>query len=283
MKVITSPQEMYSVSSALFTEKKRVGFVPTMGALHEGHFSLIRRSLQETDFTVVSIFVNPRQFNNPADLQNYPRPIEDDLKALEALGVDVAYTPDVMRMYPDEPVTIVRFGEMANSMEGKFRPGHFDGVGLVVLKLLNQVMPQRAYFGKKDLQQYLLVRQMVKDFSLAVEIVGCEIVRETTGLALSSRNMRLSPAGVKTASRISEGLFLGESLILSKKSIYETKSALLSFYREVDGLEIEYLEFVNVGDLTQADTTTPADSLAICVAGYVEGVRLIDNLYLRHD
>ncbi len=283
MKVITSPQEMYSVSSALFQNKKGVGFVPTMGALHEGHFSLIRRSLRETDFTVVSIFVNPRQFNNPADLQNYPRPIEDDLRALEALGVDVAYTPDVTRMYPDEPVTIVRFGEMADTMEGKFRPGHFDGVGLVVLKLLNQVIPQKAYFGKKDLQQYLLVRQMVKDFSIAVEVIGCEIIREASGLALSSRNMRLSPAGVKTACRISEGLFLGESLIVAKKSIYETKSTLLSFYREVDGLEIEYLELVNVGDLTQADSTTPADSLAICVAGYVEGVRLIDNLYLRHD
>lgn len=282
MLVIASPQEVNSYVSDLILAGKQIGLVPTMGALHEGHFSLVRRSRQENDVTIVSIFVNPRQFNNAEDLANYPRPIQTDLEALKQLGVEMVYTPTVEAMYPQEPKASVHLGKMAEVLEGAFRPGHFNGVGLIVLKLFNQIRPTRAYFGLKDLQQYLLVRQMVADFSLNLEVIGLPTIRETSGLALSSRNSRLSAKGREIAISISQGLKIGQTLLESGKSTDETKHTLFTFYSQVSGLDIEYLEVVDVNDLSPAQSQTPTDSLAVCVAAFVEGVRLIDNVYLRH-
>lgn len=283
MKVITSPKEIQRLSIQQISEGKIIGLVPTMGALHEGHFALIRRSQTECDYTVVSIFVNPRQFNNQEDLDKYPRPIDADLAALKSLGVDAVFYPSVAEMYPQEPTTTVRFGKLGDKLEGTFRPGHFDGVGIVVLKLFSLVNPAKAYFGLKDLQQYILVSQMARDFSLAVEVVGCAIVRDPSGLALSSRNARLSGGGLKIATKLSEGLFEGEKRLKKGESVQAVRTAVRAFYSSIVGLEVEYLEIIDVETFDTPDSNTPITSLAICVAGYVEGVRLIDNVYLRHD
>ena len=167
-----------------------IGFVPTMGALHVGHFALIDKSEKENDITIVSIFVNPLQFNNPTDLEHYPRVVSEDLELLSKKSVDAVFIPDEHEFYPTKPLVSIDFGSLSERLEGEHRPGHFEGVGVVVSKLLNLIQPTRAYFGLKDLQQFLLIRQMSTDLNFPSEIIGVETVREPSGLALSSRNRR---------------------------------------------------------------------------------------------
>jgi pantoate--beta-alanine ligase len=283
MQVATSPKELLSILNAYRRSEKSVGLVPTMGALHLGHLSLIEASQAENDFTVVSIFVNPLQFNKEEDLRNYPRPFDADLAMLRQQGVELVYAPAVEDMYPEAPKVRIDFGEMATIMEGKFRPGHFDAVGLVVSKLLHQVQPQRAYFGEKDLQQLLLVKRMVEDFSFPTQIIGMPIIRESSGLAMSSRNQRLSVEGKSIATNIFKGLLIAKEEIFKKNPFNETKSIVNDFYSTIEGIDLEYLEIVNARNLTSATEMNPQMELAICVAAYVEGIRLIDNLYLRQD
>ncbi|MEO9475058.1 MAG: pantoate--beta-alanine ligase [Cyclobacteriaceae bacterium] len=283
MHVITSSRLL---SELLFSARKSgssVGLVPTMGALHRGHKCLIEESLKGNDITVVSLFVNPLQFNKAEDLENYPRPFEQDRVMVAELGVDVLYAPSEKEMYPEKPLVNISFGDLANTMEGKFRPGHFDGVGLVVSKLLNQINPDRAYFGLKDLQQFLLVKRLVRDLSIQVDIIGVPIVRAESGLALSSRNVRLSPEGLEKAANIFQGLNLSEELLREGIDFDETKLRVIAFYNKVEDLQIEYLEFVDPDNLQDLKGNWSGQALAICVAAYVEGVRLIDNLYLRQD
>jgi pantoate--beta-alanine ligase len=283
MQVATSPKELLSILNAYRRSEMSVGLVPTMGALHLGHLSLIEASQAENDFTVVSIFVNPLQFNKEEDLRNYPRPFDADLAMLRQQGVELVYAPAVEDMYPEAPKVRIDFGEMATIMEGKFRPGHFDAVGLVVSKLLHQVQPQRAYFGEKDLQQLLLVKRMVEDFSFPTQIIGMPIIRESSGLAMSSRNQRLSVEGKSIATNIFKGLLIAKEEIFKKNPFNETKSIVNDFYSTIEGIDLEYLEIVNARNLTSATEMNPQMELAICVAAYVEGIRLIDNLYLRQD
>jgi pantoate--beta-alanine ligase len=283
MQVATSPKELLSILNAYRRSEMSVGLVPTMGALHLGHLSLIEASQAENDFTVVSIFVNPLQFNKEEDLRNYPRPFDADLAMLRQQGVELVYAPAVEDMYPEAPKVRIDFGEMATIMEGKFRPGHFDAVGLVVSKLLHQVQPQRAYFGEKDLQQLLLVKRMVEDFSFPTQIIGMPIIRESSGLAMSSRNQRLSVEGKLIATNIFKGLLIAKEEIFKKNPFNETKSIVIDFYSTIEGIDLEYLEIVNARNLTNATEMNPQMELAICVAAYVEGIRLIDNLYLRQD
>lgn len=281
MRAITAPEMIYDLCLQARADGNTIGLVPTMGALHEGHFSLIKRSLRENNLTVVSIFVNPIQFNRKEDLEAYPRTLQEDLSHLKSFNVDLAFIPEVLDLYPNPPSVSISFGKMDEVLEGAFRPGHFEGVGVVVSKLFNLVNPTRAYFGKKDLQQFLLIKKMVLDLSFQVEVIGVETVREPSGLALSSRNRRLSVEGLNIASNIYKGLRMLEKALMDRKDLKTLEADILAFYDNIEGLEVEYLALVSGQDLTPMERLTDFDELAVCFAGYVEGVRLIDNLYLR--
>ena len=281
MRAITSPKEILALTSKFKKNDQTVGLVPTMGALHDGHLSLIDRSISENDITVVSIFINSHQFNRKEDFDNYPRSILEDKKMLESNGVDFLFEPSDKELYAQTPNTSITFGGLELVLEGKFRPGHFGGVGLIVSKLLNLINPARAYFGLKDLQQYILIKKMVEDLNFPVDIVGVDTVREESGLAMSSRNRRLSKSGLEIASNLFTGLSIAGNSIHQKRNLKEVKKDLKSFYESVAGLDMEYMEFVSAPGLKSADNYDELDALAICVAGHVEGVRLIDNLYLQ--
>ncbi len=254
------------------------GFVPTMGALHEGHFSLIEKSVAENDISICSIFVNPLQFNNSEDLKKYPRDLEKDLEQLEAHHCDIVFTPDARDFYKNKPLIEIDFGQLGSVLEGKFRPGHFNGVAIVVSRLLHIVEPDRAYFGLKDLQQYYVIRQMGLDLGIKSEIVPCEIVRETDGLAMSSRNRRLSENDRQIAPLIYQSLqkiksFLENGLSF-EKSIAGTKELGL----ERMGIEIEYLELIRLPDFTVNPELIKGKEYALCIAANLSGIRLIDNI-----
>jgi pantoate--beta-alanine ligase len=256
-------------------QNQSLGFVPTMGALHEGHLAIIERAAKENDYAVVSIFVNPTQFNNPDDLANYPRTLEEDLKLLRNLSNVYVFQPEVSEVYAHdiffEPMPL---GYLASLMEGKYRPGHFDGVVHVVHNLFRLVQPTRAYFGKKDYQQLAIIRMLVKHYQFPIEIVACETWRSEVGLALSSRNKRLSPEGIEEALIIWKTL----SFIKERKntsSILDVKTAAISFFSK-SSLSLEYLEFMNENTLMPAASW---EEPVVCfIAAYCEGVRLIDNI-----
>lgn len=256
-------------------QNQSIGFVPTMGALHEGHLAIIERAAKENDYAVVSIFVNPTQFNNTEDLANYPRTLEEDLKLLSNLSNVYVFQPEVSEVYAEniffDPMPL---GYLASLMEGKYRPGHFDGVVHVVHNLFRLVQPTRAYFGKKDYQQLAIIRMLVNHYQFPIEIVACETWRSNVGLALSSRNKRLSPQGIQDALIIWKTL----SFIKERKntsSILDVKTAAISFFSK-GSLSLEYLEFMNENTLMPAASW---EEPVVCfIAAYCEGVRLIDNI-----
>lgn len=258
-----------------------VGYVPTMGALHDGHQALIRKCQAENDVTIVSIFVNRLQFNDPADFDAYPRIEEKDFAMLEKMGVDSVFSPEEHEIYPRDPEVQLDLGQMAEVMEGKFRPGHFQGVCLVLSKFFNIIRPDQVYFGLKDLQQFLLVKRMVEDLAFDLTVIGVDTQREDSGLALSSRNLRLSEEGKKTAANIHIGLTQARDKILKKVHIEEITRECREFYGRIDGFELEYCEIVNASNLKTFNSYEGIEAVALCVAVYVEGVRLIDNLYLH--
>lgn len=256
--------------------QKTIGFVPTMGALHEGHLSLVRQSKAENDLTIVSIFVNPLQFNNSSDLEKYPRTLESDLALLESEGVDFVFTPTESEFYNEPAMLTFDFGEVAIGLEGEYRPGHFSGVGVVVARLFNLVCPTRAYFGSKDLQQVAVIKTMVRDLAFDLEIVRCPTYREPSGLAMSSRNQRLSEEGKVVAAYLSKALQIG----LDKSqntNLPEAKARAIEFLTTESRIELEYLEWVNVATMQVVDQTESIAEIALCIAAWVEGVRLIDN------
>lgn len=261
-----------------YIKSHSVGFVPTMGALHEGHISLIRRAKKENELTVTSIFVNPTQFNNPDDLARYPRTLETDLARLEEAGCDVVFVPSVQEMYPEPAVLKMDFGRLEQILEGAFRPGHFNGVGLVVSKLFHVVNPQRAYFGQKDIQQCAVINRLVNDLSFGIELVFCETVREADGLAMSSRNVRLSPEKRKAASFIYQSLLRGKELLLTGLSPAEAERIIAAGYKEHPDFDLEYYEIVAFSDLERIACYDASVKTAIVVAAHLDGVRLIDNL-----
>lgn len=281
MRTIGAPTELSQLLAKYLPEGSTIGFIPTMGALHKGHLELIARSKNENDITVVSIFINPIQFNNPEDLEKYPRTTDRDLELLESYDVDYAFLPEEKDLYPNKPSISIDFGNPASVLEGKFRPGHFDGVGIVVSKLLNIVSPTRAYFGLKDLQQFLLVRKMCEELNFKPQIVGVPTIREKSGLAMSSRNQRLSEEGKKIASNIFKGLTKIEEGIQKREELAPLLKESLNFYNQIPDLEIEYLEAINPSNFESVTSYQHLEELAVCFAGYVEGIRLIDNLYLR--
>lgn len=275
-------------------EKKTVGFVPTMGALHQGHVSLINIAKQHCDVVVCSIFVNPTQFNDLNDLKNYPRTIDADCNMLEKANCDVVFIPEVLEMYTAEELELkkqgledkswtegkaVDFGIIGSVMEGAHRPGHFNGVAQVVSKLFRAVMPQKAYFGQKDFQQLAIIRSMTKQLGMNIEIVSCPIVRETNGLAMSSRNERLTPEERQKASIISKTLFdIKEQQ--KHKTITELKAFAETQLKTEPLIELEYIEISNSETLEPITNYADAKSAVACVAVKLGAVRLIDNVVL---
>jgi pantoate--beta-alanine ligase len=257
-----------------------IGFVPTMGALHRGHLALVEQSIRENDITVCSIFVNPIQFNNPDDLKKYPRMPEADLKMLEAVHCDLVFLPDVGEMYPDPVQKSYDFGHLDTVMEGEHRPGHFNGVGVVVDRLFRIVKPDRAYFGLKDYQQLMVIREMVKQEGHNVEVIGCPIVREDDGLAMSSRNMRLSNHQRKVAPAIHKALsFAAENHTLF--SVQELEKEVLLLLNQIPDANVEYATVSNANTLLPITDWPESDDAVLCVALSLGDIRLIDNMILK--
>ena len=282
MQVLTTKQELISQVEACLRQRKTIGLVPTMGALHEGHAALVRRAVSENDVCVVSVFVNPTQFNNPEDLIKYPRTLDKDVELLTDLGVHFVFAPSPEEMYTPEEVLqpfSFDFNGLDEVMEGKMRPGHFNGVVQIVSRLFYLVRPTRAYFGEKDFQQLAIIHHMVERSSMkdqfdGLKIVDCPIVREKSGLALSSRNQRLSQEEKTTAINISKILF--SSVEWAKTaSVKEVQQRVTDTINAVDGLEVEYYEIVDKHTLQPTDNWENAVG---CVTVYCGPVRLIDNI-----
>ena len=256
----------------------RIGFVPTMGCLHDGHLSLVRRAKAENPLTVVSIFVNPAQFDDPKDFEKYP--VERDAAMLEGEGVDAVFAPTREEIYPDGvPALRMSYDAIMNKLCGAHRPGHFEGVLLVVHNLFMWVQPRRAYFGLKDYQQYLLISKMAHDLELPVEVIGCPLVREADGLAMSSRNVRLTASGREQALAISRALFAAAELWQGGAQVAETEAAL---HAALAPLEVEYAVLCDAKTLvTLTGNETRSENVVIAVAAFVDGVRLIDNILLK--
>lgn len=257
---------------------KTIGFVPTMGALHAGHISLIEQAKAENDLAVCSIFVNPTQFNNPEDLKKYPRTLEKDCEMLAPAGCNVVFAPSAEEMYPSLPQLRMNFDTLETVMEGKFRPGHFNGVGIVVSKLFNIVKPDKAYFGLKDLQQVAVIRQMVRDLSFDLEVVPCPTLREIDGLAMSSRNTRLSPEARALAPQIYKVLNLAKEKLQEGFSTKEMQEAVNQHFSKYPEFELEYFEASDFDTLLPIEAKIEDGKTALCIAAFLGGVRLIDNI-----
>ena len=267
---------------------KSIGLVPTMGALHEGHLSLIRKAKEQNDIAVVSVFVNPIQFNNKEDLAKYPRTVDADCEKLESVGADFVFIPSVEEMYPEPVKEEYHFGPLEEVMEGPKRPGHFSGVAVVVRRLFDLAEPDRAYFGEKDYQQLAIIRNLIEQIHYNIEIVPCPIVRADDGLALSSRNMRLSPAARAIAPTIYDTLQQAAEMAVCEEvdDVKEWVMSSLASFNEVnpdqcpDGLcfEPEYFEIVDARTLQPIETWDEAgeDGAVGCIAVWLDGVRLID-------
>lgn len=254
-----------------------IGFVPTMGALHEGHLDLVREAKKNCDRVVVSIFVNPLQFNNAQDLLHYPRRPEEDAKMLSAEGADFLYLPEASSFYEEPAVMNLDFGTAGKWLEGAMRPGHFSGVGVVVSRLFHLVQPDYAYFGAKDLQQVAVVKTLVRDLEFPVTIVRCPTRREPSGLAMSSRNLRLSEKGRATAARLYEALKI--AMALGAEKAEEALEAGRNHLQQFPEIELEYMEWVDADSMqNRNEGKIPPEKAAICLAAKVEGIRLIDNI-----
>ena len=281
MKVLSEINETRQFIKKAKMQEKSIGFVPTMGALHEGHLSLVRQSKEQNSFTVCSIFVNPVQFNNPEDLKKYPRDLDADLSLLEELNCDLIFHPAPEVMYPSESLTKISFGYLEKIMEGKFRPGHFKGVGLVVSKLFNIINPDRAYFGQKDLQQLAIIKLLTADLNFPVEIVPVATMRESDGLAMSSRNLRLTPEERKFATDIYRALSKAKKELNAGKSVESVKESVVDFFERSSPVDLEYFEIVNSNNLKNVTEIKAGKHISLCIAGYLGNVRLIDNISLN--
>ena len=254
-----------------------IGFVPTMGALHSGHISLVNQAVAENQIVVVSIFVNPTQFNDKNDLARYPRTLESDLKLLEKTGCQIVFAPTAQEVYPEPDTRKFNFGPLETVMEGKHRPGHFNGVAQVVSKLFDFVKPDKAYFGLKDFQQLAIIKEMVKQMKIDIEIVACPIIREESGLAMSSRNELLTTEERKNAAVISETLFKAKELA-NLKSVNELETWVIETINKNSFLTVEYFEIVDELQLQPVKSWNDKCTKVGCIAVFCGKVRLIDNV-----
>ena len=282
MKLVHTIQELRAELDIQRKAGKKIGFVPTMGALHEGHASLVRRAVAENDVVVVSDFVNPTQFNDKNDLLKYPRTLEADCELLEKEGAAYVFAPSVEEVYPEPDTRQFSYAPLDTVMEGKYRPGHFNGVCQVVSKLFMMVEPDKAYFGEKDFQQLAIIREMVKQMNFPLEIVGCPIVREADGLALSSRNARLSEEERLQALSISKTLFQSKEYAATHK-VEETQKFVEDGIAAAEGLELEYFELVDGTTLQKISTWDETNYAVGCITVYCGEVRLIDNIKYKEQ
>ncbi|RIJ37697.1 pantoate--beta-alanine ligase [Pontibacter oryzae] len=280
MEVIEQVSVIRERTQALRCNGKRIGFVPTMGALHEGHLQLLRASAQENDITVCSIFVNPTQFNNPDDYKLYPRTMEEDIAQLKTVGCDILFAPQAVDVYVQQPLMQFSFGALETVMEGEHRPGHFNGVATIVGKLFHFVQPHKAYFGQKDLQQVAIVKQLVQTLSFDLELVRYPTIREADGLAMSSRNTRLDAAQRQTATALYKALQLAKSQ-LGQKPLYSIKATVEAYLTDKDQVKLEYFEIADPDTLQPLAVVEAGQEVALCIAAFVGPVRLIDNILVN--
>lgn len=280
MKIIDKISEVKEDVKALKNRGLTIGFIPTMGALHQGHLSLIKKAKKENDIVVCSIFVNPVQFNNKEDLEKYPRDYKSDLEKLESLNCDMVFMPDVDEMYPEIPTNEYDFGSLDKVMEGKYRPGHFNGVAIVVHKFFEIIQPHKAYFGEKDFQQLTIIKRLVKDYNIPVEIVPCPIVREIDGLAMSSRNARLTNEGRKTAPEIYKTLLAAKKNYKNFSSSQELKKWIEDDINKNSLMKLEYVDIADINTLQAIDDFSDEKNMIICIVVFLGEIRLIDNIKL---
>ncbi len=280
MQVFTTIKDLNSALRVLIKMGKTIGFVPTMGALHQGHISLINYSKEQCDVTVCSIFVNPTQFNNPEDLDKYPKTPENDKLLLEKAGCDFLYTPSVEDIYPEKDNRKFDFGFLDTVLEGVLRPGHFNGVGQVVSILLEHVAPNKAFFGSKDYQQVMVVKELVKQLNLPVEIISCPILREFDGLAMSSRNIRLNDQERIIASLIPK-IMLKASIIVKTQGINESKQFVEEITSKITDMKLDYFEVCDSSSLVILDFYEKTTPTILLIALFVGKIRLIDNLVIE--
>ncbi|MGC6470705.1 MAG: pantoate--beta-alanine ligase [Flavobacteriales bacterium] len=281
MKLVKNIESLSKIIDTLKSKGKSIGFVPTMGALHEGHLSLIKMASYQCDVVVVSIFVNPTQFNNSNDLSAYPHDLENDIRLLESVDCSILFAPSRKEVYPSgENTRRYKLNDLDKRLEGKKRPGHFDGVCTIVHKLFNWISPHKAYFGEKDFQQLLIIKQLVKTLSLPIDIISGPTIREEDGLAKSSRNSRLNPSDRELSAII-------YNCLSKAKSMYKDNSPLeiISYTREALSKEnriiIDYIEIVNSNTLESITSYQPKIRVQMMIAVFIGNVRLIDNLALN--
>lgn len=279
MQIYTTINETTAAVKALKEKGKSIGFVPTMGALHAGHLSLLKRSVEENDISICSIFVNPIQFNNAGDLEKYPRTLENDSKMLEEAGCDIIFAPSVEEMYPEKAKEVYDFGPLETVMEGAHRPGHFNGVAVVVKRLFDICLPDRAYFGEKDFQQLAILKAMTQQFDLPIEIIGCPIIREADGLAMSSRNVRLTPEERIIAPEIYKTLE-HIKLVVDLEPIEQVLASATTYLNSLPGMKVEYLLVADEHRLMPVLHRDNDRMKRVFVALFLGEVRLIDNLKL---
>lgn len=280
MKVINKTSDLQAIIEQLKNDGKSIGLVPTMGALHKGHLSLVKNSISNNDITVVSIFVNPTQFNNPNDLASYPRTVEKDLELLQTVGCDVVFAPEADDIYSKSETDSrfeFDFEGLDNVMEGKFRPGHFNGVVQIVSKLFDLVRPDRAYFGEKDFQQLAIIRLMTRRYNLPIEIVPCPIVREDSGLALSSRNSLLKDNEKQVAQHIYAVLNESRQFV-PQTEVEELKQCVIAAIEQKPELKVEYFDIVDGHTLKSIGKWDESDYVVGCITVFCGNVRLIDNI-----
>jgi pantoate--beta-alanine ligase len=276
--ILGTKEEVNSNLQIFRNRNKTIGLVPTMGALHQGHLELVKIAKQYSDLVVVSIFINPTQFNNQEDFEKYPKTLDKDLELLDKSGVDYLFLPDTMEIYPSKPMLSIDFGHLDKILEGSFRPGHFNGVGIVVSKLLNIVKPHHAYFGQKDLQQVAIIKRLVLDLSFDVRINVVPTVREEDGMALSSRNLRLDSESRQSARIISKALFLAKSELLDGRPWLSIRKKINQMFESEPKAKLEYFELVTSDSFYVLEDIGEEKNVSICTAAYFGDVRLIDNI-----
>ncbi len=281
MEVFSDIKGLRQYLKSFQDQRKSIGFIPTMGALHRGHLELIKVSTKANDITVCSIFVNPTQFNNPNDLKNYPREISKDIAKLEGIYCDVLFIPDGKIMYRKGDILNFDFGYLEEIMEGKYRPGHFKGVALIVAKLFNIVSPNKAYFGTKDLQQLTMIQKLTQELFFDVEIIPVETVRASDGLALSSRNLLLTKEERNQAIDLIQALNEAKNKLYAGESVLSVKEYVKEYFKNESLIQLEYFEIVDSEFLNNIAHFKPGKRVSLCIAGQLGKVRLIDNLSLN--
>jgi pantoate--beta-alanine ligase len=281
MNLIKTSEELKFFRKILEDRKNSVGFVPTMGALHKGHISLVEEALRQTDSVIVSIFVNPTQFNDLIDLKNYPRNLSKDLELLSVYPkLEVVFAPEVDDIYPKKDKRVFDFGNLDKVMEGAYRPGHFNGVAQIICKLFDLVKPHKAFFGQKDFQQVTIVKNIVKQFKFNVEIVSCPIIREADGLAMSSRNQMLTPLEREHAATISQVLFEAKRKA-SEMDVENLKEWTIFTLNKDPLIRVEYFEIVDFLELRSIKSWSQPGGKVGCIAVKIGKIRLIDNLIFQ--